>query len=288
MTAAVFTMPGRCAAAALMLAAALSGCASWFGPGTDSVVPTDVTSDAGAGATPGVAQAPPGDTIEAFSSLSDLAKSRHWSAWRVHVTKPVTRYRLVDASGTRVLQADADKSASGLAHRLDVDPGARPILVWRWRVDGLIEGADVGDRHADDAPVRIVLAFDGDTSTLPLSEQMFFERVKLLAGHDMPYATLMYVWDNRHPVESVVKNSHTSRIRKLVVASGPRGVKQWNDYRRDIVADYRKAFGESPGRLIGVSVFTDTDNTKQRARAQYGDIRLVGRPISEPVAADAR
>ena len=45
----------------------------------------------------------------------------------------------------------------------------------------------------------------------------------------------------------------------------------------DIVADYRRAYGRAPGRLIGVAVVSDSDNTRQIARAWYGDIRLTER-----------
>jgi hypothetical protein len=123
-----------------------------------------------------------------------------------------------------------------------------------------------------------MLAFDGDKATLPLGEQMFFERVKLIGGQDLPYATLMYVWDNVRETESVARNSHTSRIRKIVVDSGPKGVRQWRLHRRDLVADYTRAYGKPPGRLLAIGVLTDTDNTKQSVRAWYGDIRLLVRP----------
>jgi hypothetical protein len=179
--------------------------------------------------------------------------------------------------GERVLEASADSSASGLVHRLGIDPAQRPILSWRWRVDAALAGADVGERHADDSPVRIVLGFEGDKSSLPVKEQMFFERVKLLSGHDMPYATLMYVWCNKNAAEAVVPNAHFSRVRKIVVQSGEGGAKEWLSYRRDIVADYERAFGQKPGRLIAIGVMSDSDNTKQLSRSWYGDIRLLER-----------
>jgi hypothetical protein len=123
-----------------------------------------------------------------------------------------------------------------------------------------------------------VLAFDGDKSTLPVGELAFFERVRLIAGHEMPYATLMYVWDSTRPAGTVTPNAHTSRVRKIVVQNGAQGTRQWHAHTRDIVADYERAFGKKPpGRLIAVGVLTDSDNTKQRARAWYGDIRLTPR-----------
>lgn len=237
-------------------------------------------------ATPGgpVIEAPPsriadGESgpVTPFSRLDRLDKAGPWANWAFHPTKPATRFRSVDAGGTRVVEAFADHSVSGLRHVLDVDTGQRPILEWRWRIDGTIDGADVGDRYADDSPVRIVLAFAGDASTLPLRDQMFFERVKLLSGQDMPYATLMYVWCNRRDPESINANAHTSRVKKIVVERGPDGVGQWRTYRRDIVADFERAYGAPPGRLVAIGVMSDSDNTKQVSRGWYGDIRLLPR-----------
>ena len=39
--------------------------------------------------------------------------------------------------------------------------------------------------------------------------------------------------------------------------------------------DYKRAYGEAPGEIIGIALLTDTDNTKSEARAFYGDIELI-------------
>lgn len=254
--------------AVLASAAVLVACAPLHAPAPGPMAPDGTALDA---------PAPPDAVPEPFSRGKTLRAESRWATWTFHPTKRTTRFRVVEEGGQRVLEAVADRSISGLRHPLDVEPDDRPILEWRWKIDGTIAGADVGDRHGDDSPVRIVLAFDGDRSTLPVKEQMFFERVKLLGGHDLPYATLMYVWDNARAPESVVASPHTTRVQKIVVESGPRGVRQWRSYRRDIVADYRRAYGRAPGRLIGVAVVSDSDNTRQIARAWYGDIRLLAR-----------
>jgi hypothetical protein len=259
-------------AAGLIACAGLVACA---GPGAMSGSAAKTVPGAGAGAVAGAS--PPAQTVALFSTLAKLPSPDGWSDWRFHISKRPTQYKLVSFGQEQVLEALADSSISGLKYRLDADPQSRPIFEWRWRVDATIDGADVGDRSVDDSPVRLVLAFDGDIDKLPIEEQMFFERVKLLGGHDLPYATLMYVWDNRRAAESLVVNPHTTRIRKIVIESGAGGVRQWRDYRRDIVADFERAYGVAPGRLIGVAVVTDSDNTRQQVRAWYGDIRMLAR-----------
>jgi hypothetical protein len=89
-----------------------------------------------------------------------------------------------------------------------------------------------------------------------------------------PYATLMYVWDNEAPVDSVVVNPRTDRVRKIVLDSGPQHLGRWRDHQRDLAADFRRAFGEEPGRLVAVAVMTDGDNTRSSTRAWYGEVDL--------------
>ena len=236
--------------------------------------PLTTSSDASAARAPAAA-----DTSGGLSVLERNAQEAlptGWEPWILHPSKRRTRYETRGRNGDTVIWAHADSAASGLVRKVNLDPVALPWIEWRWRIDALVPGADNTDRYAEDAPVRIVLAFEGDRRRLPLRDQLFFEQARLLSGgQEMPYATLMYIWENRQPVESVITNPHTARVRKIVVASGENGVGRWQRYRRNIVEDYRRAYGTEPGRLIGIAILTDTDNTRQRASAQYGKIRLL-------------
>ena len=135
--------------------------------------------------------------------------------------------------------------------------------------------ADNGDRYHDDAPLRILIAFDGNKSKLPLKEKLNFEMASLISGQEIPYATLMYIWSGKSPIDTVLENAQTSRIKMIVVDSGWENLGEWRKHERDLAADYRLAYGETPGQIIGVALLTDTDNTKSETRAFYGDIELI-------------
>lgn len=191
--------------------------------------------------------------------------------------KRSTRYTATRRDGVEVIRAEADGSASMLRRPVQLAPADIGAIEFSWRVDALIPGADLGDRDASDSPVRIVLAFDGDLSRLSARNRMMFDLAQALTGEAPPYATLMYVWDNQAPAESIIHSPRTDRIRKIVVESGPAHTGAWHAYRRDIVADYRRAFGEAPGPLVGLGLMTDADNTGLQARADYGAVRLMPR-----------
>ena len=205
-----------------------------------------------------------------------------WRLWTLSRFKKSTEYKLVDSDGRTAVKAQADAAASGLVHVLNIDPLQYPLLNWQWKVDDLIKTANNTTAHLEDSPVRVVVSFAGDIDTLPLSDRMFFDNVRLLTKQKLPYATLMYIWENRAPRDSMLPNLHTSRIKMIVAESGREKVGVWQDITRNVVEDYKRAFGEEPGRITAIAVMTDTDNTGENAHAWYGDI--VFRRIAPPRA----
>jgi hypothetical protein len=215
-------------------------------------------------------------TITPFSSAEPGEKlPAGWQTWSLSRFKRPTEYRLVRGDdGQVVVRAVAENSASGLIKNLDVDPLRTPWLSWRWKVPDLIAGADNTRREAEDSPVRIVVAFEGDHAKLDVEEQAIGERVRLLTGRQMPYATLMYIWENRRPVGEVIPSAHTTRVKMLVVETGEAREGHWLTFTRNVAEDFRRAFGEAPGRIRSIGIMTDTDNTGERTRAYYGDIKF--------------
>ena len=185
-----------------------------------------------------------------------------------------THFKLVDHERRAGTQADADQSISMLRHNLHVAPEQLGTLKFAWHVPELIDGADMAHRHADDSPVRVVLAFAGDRQKFSTRDALLSELSLALTGEELPYATLMYVWSNHRPLESVIANPRTERIQKIVVESGGNRLKRWLEYERDVRADFQKAFGEAPGALVAIGLMTDSDNTQSTTRAWYGAIHL--------------
>ncbi|HVO06098.1 MAG TPA: DUF3047 domain-containing protein [Burkholderiaceae bacterium] len=185
-----------------------------------------------------------------------------------------TTYRVANVDGESVLHATAKGSASAWVLIKPFDIAATPLLEWRWRTPALIKSAANEDPEREDAPLRVIVGFGGDKSTLPDEEQRYFARIKRLTGRDMPYAMLMYIWDNKNPVDMVVPSAHTSRVKMIVVESGGAGAGAWRSYRRNLAQDFERAFGEKPGQLLGFGLMTDTDNTGEDAEGFYGRLRL--------------
>ena len=197
-----------------------------------------------------------------------------WYPWTLLPTKNKTHYRLKPYQGKTVLHADAKASASGMVFRLKPKKPHYTNLSWSWKALGTIDSADNSLSHSDDAPLRLVLGFDGDKSKLSLKEQIAFEMAYLISGQQLPYATLMYIWGGNHRIGEVLTSKHTSRVKMIVVDSGNEHLGHWRHHQRNITEDFKKAFEENPGGLIALGLMTDTDNTKSEVQAIYGDIEF--------------
>ncbi len=232
-----------------------------------------------AGCSSGPAQVPHADATTGLAS--DWARASYASAgtatpWQ-HYTLPgkqANRYEYTHADGRAAVVAHSSAGVSMLRQKVRIEPEELGRVRFSWKVPVLIAEADLSQRDTADSPVRLVLAFEGDRSKFSMRNAMLSELARSLTGEELPYATLMYVWSNRHPQGTVIPSARTDRIRKLVLESGPGKLGQWLDYARDIRADYEKAFGEAPGALVGVALMTDTDNTRATAQAWYGPVQL--------------
>jgi hypothetical protein len=196
-----------------------------------------------------------------------------WDNYIIRRNLKRTQYQKVTLDGRTVLHAKAEAASSGLRCDVNVNPLATPWFRWTWRVDAVHLKATVSDDDAEDTPVRIILAFEGDIQTLPLRDRLFFEQVELFTGNRLPYATLAYAWDGQVPVGQTVPYVRSKRLQNHVVESGNARVGQWLAYERNVVEDFKQIFGAvPPGRISSVGVLTDTDDLKNTVEGWYGDM----------------
>ena len=207
------------------------------------------------------------------SPWAEQSNGAHWRHYKLPGKLP-SQFNYTRKDGRDAMAVIAASSASMLRNTLRIEAGDLASIRFSWKVPELIAHADMALRDADDSPVRIILAFEGDRTGFSARDAMLSELSRSLTGEELPYATLMYVWCNKRAPGTVIPSPRTDRIRKLVVESGPKELNRWLDYERDIRADYERAFGEKPGALVGVGIMTDSDNTRSTARAWYGPVRL--------------
>jgi len=177
-----------------------------------------------------------------------------------------------------VVKAVSEASASGLIKEVRIDPREFPIVQWRWKVENLLKNSDVSRKDGDDYPARLYITFEYDPEKVGFGKKLKFKAGRAIFG-DIPIGALNYIWDSKAPVGTIVDNVYTDFAKMVVVESGPQKVGVWVDESRNLYDDYKKAFGEDPPLINGVAIMSDTDNTKERVTAYYGDIVFLRRSI---------
>lgn len=199
---------------------------------------------------------------------------KNWKPLTFESIENHTTYFLARDQGKTILKAVSNSSASGVIHKLSIDPKRFPILSWKWKIDNLLSKADINTKSGDDYPARIYIAFAYDVERLSGWEKFKAEAYYLANGEYPPLAVLNYVWDNKQPIGYSTPNAYTHRVQMLVAQSGKSKVGQWVTQQANIYQDYIRVFGEAPGKITAVAIMTDTDNTMESTSAYYGDIYL--------------
>lgn len=209
--------------------------------------------------------------------FSAMAAESGFAPWRETGLRkqPRTRFSLVtDEHGTVVIRADSTAAAAALVYDLQADPREYPMINWRWKTERLIQAADITRKAGDDYPARVYVTFDYDLKRLGWFARTKLRIARLFYGDAVPAAALCYVWDGNAPVDTIVANAYTDRIRMIVVQSGGDKLNEWVFESRDVYADFQRAFGEEPLDITGIVIATDTDDTGESTVTWFGDIRL--------------
>jgi hypothetical protein len=267
-------IPGSSAAtiAAAFALLLIAGCATL--PDDDDGAPQD---DGLLASTPIVNRYPleDGRVIEVgrFSHLrpgGPLAEK--WEPYVLQPSNPLTQYRPVEVAGNVCVEADATNGYSALQRLIRISPERHPLLEWRWRVPRLATDAAAPAGPKATPRARLMLAFHGDPDKLDFEQRVQLRMAKAITGQALPYSSLIYVWMNGVPEGTVVQSPYTDRVRLIALDSSESHFDQWVDFRRNVREDYRRAFGEEPGDIVGVGIFTDVDGNGAPGKAYYGDI----------------
>ncbi|MDX6769754.1 MAG: DUF3047 domain-containing protein [Elusimicrobiota bacterium] len=177
----------------------------------------------------------------------------------------------------RALHAKADASASGLIVRFKRPVAETPVLRWRWKVAGTLPEGDERRKSGDDYAARVYVAFIYDPARASAGMRFKYGLAKRLRGEYPPHAAINYIWANKLDAGRSVPNAYSDRVMMVAVRSGDGEAGSWRAEERDVLADYRRLFGEEPPPYAGIAVMTDADDTRGTAEAWYADLTLSAR-----------
>ena len=186
-----------------------------------------------------------------------------------------TEYWPSAREGRSCLQAEARGAGSGLIRLMELQPRDFPRLRWSWWVLGPVPGGDLTRKEGDDAAARVYVNFRFDPSRAGLVDRLKHRLASRRFGGEAPGRSLVYVWANSLPPGTVIPNAYTDEAMIIVVRSGEEDARRWWDEERNILADFRRAFGEDPPEITSLAIMSDADDTGTEALACYGDIHFL-------------
>ncbi len=206
------------------------------------------------------------DTLDAWRPLTFPNIARH------------SRYSIESDGENRVLRADADASASAIVHTSRFAVHQFPEIHWRWKIQKPLARGDARTRAGDDYPIRVYVIFEYDPEQASLGQRIQYGAAKAIYGQYPPHSSLNYIWANREHGAAILTNAYTDRARMFPLQHGAARAGQWIEERRDILEDYRQAFGTDPPPTATVAIMADTDNTGERVSAWVDDLVVGRRP----------
>ena len=97
-------------------------------------------------------------------------------------------------------------------------------------------------------------------------------------NEERPHSSLNYIWANREHAAAILPNAYTDRAQMFPLQHGGAKAGRWVEEQRNILADYRRAFGTDPPATATVAIMADTDNTGEQVTAWVDDLVVSRHP----------
>jgi hypothetical protein len=200
-----------------------------------------------------VARAPQVGEIVVLDDFELYGNSRFPLKWAGASSDAQKVYRIETEPGNHFLRARADNTAAqiNLEHRFN--PKKFQNLQWRWHVRGL----PVAGKEKIDEP------YHGAAQVYVIFDHGYWPRV------------IHFIWSASLPHGTRFTNPLYDRGRTVVLRSGPANGAAWLKEKVNFYAEYKKFFGNEPGRVQGIGILTSSDSTKSLVIADYDDLILL-------------
>lgn len=222
------------------------------------------------------AQAPNPTPLPPFSVVGGLQIHPGWkvSGLPAKYSVTTTRFEPIAMGSDTVLKVQSERSYGTLVHAWR---GTAPAgLQWRWRVDEPVRDANIATKAGDDSALKVCVMFEQPLADLPFVQRQTLRLAQAASDTPLPPATLCYLWDNRHPAGTLMRNPYTPRVRYLVLQGPESPTGQWQAQRRNPAQDFLNAFGDESQTtppVLAVAVGADSDNTGGASLAYLADLR---------------
>ncbi len=185
-----------------------------------------------------------------------------------------TRYAVGTDGKMTFVRAESRSSASLLVYKHTFNPYEYPTVSWKWKIDNVMPKADIKTRQGDDLPIRVYIAFAYDPAKAGFLERILYNALKLIYGEYPPRNSLNYVWSSLVYPEKILPSPYTKKNMMVLLEQGDENIGRWVREEVNVLADYRRVFGEDPPAKATIGIMSDTDNTGGEAVSYITSIRI--------------
>jgi hypothetical protein len=163
-------------------------------------------------------------------------------------------FTVVQDGAVKALHLRSADDSSSISKEIKVDVKQYPILEWTWKVVELPPRGHARKAETDDEAAQLYVTF-------PRFPTAVRSRV------------IGYIWDSTEPAGASFKSAKVSSVHFIVVRSGSADLGKWMTESRNVLEDFRKIYGESPGEPAGaITLSINSQNTGSRAESFFGKV----------------
>jgi len=187
-----------------------------------------------------------------------------WYLLRFRGSKTLTRYAPVADGNNVYIRAESEGSAAPIYKIAKFDPQDYPYISWRWKADNILEKGNAYTKKGNDFSVSLGIIFDYDPQRASFIKNIKYSFIKLFYGVYPPDYVILYVWGNgiHEKKGDIIPNPYSDVVKMFVLENGNSHLSKWRIEERNILEDFKNAFGTYPKQRVGgIGIHTDSDNT---------------------------
>jgi hypothetical protein len=210
-------------------------------------------------------------TVFVREEFQDLTQ---WRPLTFPKIKEHSEYTIEHQGSETALRTESRASASAIVYRKPFNVVDYPMLRWKWKVMNVYEKGNARTKEGDDYPLRIYVLFEYDPEKADFYDAIKYGLAKAIYGEYPPHSALNYIWANRGDETGILTSTYASNAKMIVLQEGKKNLGRWIIEERNILDDYRKAFGADPPAVATLGIMNDSDNTKEASVSYVGFIEV--------------
>ena len=212
--------------------------------------------------------------IGKFTSEKEADGSpKGWETVTYLNTSP-TSYEVLKYRGRYVLKAEGIGTSSSLFKEVKAELKDYPIISWRWKISNVIRQAIETREDRNDSAARVIVVFQTRPEEMPLWYGLEYLIRQALRKNEPVGPRIEYIWGNRIEKGRILDNPSVKYSRVIVLETGEGKANLWIGEKRNLLDDYRDAFGTDPEGIRALGIQTDTDQSNEGVTAYYGAVFL--------------